>query len=98
MTKNAASRRTDRLPIELCAQLEQARTKNTRGPQPGRTVRRVHAENCARVEHVVDVEHALKLRPADADDLREPHVELVETILEHRLRLDQRDAGGARRA
>src|SRR5688572_14301669 len=86
------------LPVDLGPDLEEPGSENIRRAQPRRTVGGGDSQYRRCVEQVVDVEHALDARAANPDDLGDPYVELVQSILEHRLGLDQRHAGRRRRA
>src|SRR5438093_11162625 len=77
---------------ELYADFDQSCAENLRRRQPRRTVACVDAENRTGVQHVVHIQLALNPRSTDLHILREPHVELIDAVFEHRLRLkDVRD-------
>src|SRR5205823_4359798 len=63
---------------QLRSEFEHPAGQNLRGTLPVRPVLGIGTQHRARVERVIDVEHALHARLPEPDDLREPDVELVE--------------------
>src|SRR4051794_4068817 len=90
--------------VELHAELPEARLQHGRWRQPGRRARErcraervVVAQDRRRVEQVVKIESDVGPCVTEAEDLREPRVELVDAIAVERTRLHEvhRDAGRA---
>src|SRR6267154_1873573 len=74
--------------IHLNAQFEQARVENLERFEPIIAVSRVDREDGARVQHVINVEHALYPASARLEGLRQSQVELIQATLELGLRSD----------
>src|SRR4029077_20429653 len=83
--------------VELGSDLDEPRLQHIQRFPPDR-VRGFLLQNRIRVEQVVQIEVDVRARPADANNLREPQVDLLQSIAILRSRLDdvdrlERDAG-----
>lgn len=75
--------------VELRAELEQPPAHDLRGQEPGSAVEHVHSGHCCLIKQIVDVKLRLETRPAQAEELRESEVDLIDAVIELRVRLDQ---------
>src|SRR5207244_7898188 len=75
--------------IELYAQPRQARGQHARRRWPCRVERVVVGQHRGRVQSVDDVDGQGGPGRGEAQNFADPQVQLVETIAEHRVRIDQ---------
>src|SRR6188472_1778843 len=87
-TQNALSLEYRPLEVQLHRQLHEPsrQHRRRREPRAAGDERLVVAERRRRIQEVVEVHADVDAALSEAQDLAEPHVELVDTVAEHRVR------------
>jgi hypothetical protein len=80
--------------VERTSDLDQPRIEDLQRRTPARTVGAVHGADGVRVQRVVRVQVDLDAVPIELEDLRQPQIEAGDTVLEQRLRCNERNGRG----